>query len=518
MAAALRWVGLAAVLAVGLRIPYLTHPLSPDEGGYLLVARQWDGAGPHLYGELWVDRPPLLLAFYRLADALGGVLALRLLTCVAVVALVAVAGWVGWQLAGSRGAAWAAFAVAGLSASRMIAAQAADTELLAAPLVLLCCALVLAAVRQPELTIRALAMAVAAGAAGASAALLKQNIMDGLVFGAVLVVAYGITRRIPPGDVGRLLAAGAVGAAAVAALLVGWAQWFSPGVDVLWAELYGFRNDALVVILDQNLDPPLQRLALLLELSVFAGVIPLLVLYFSVGRRGGDSRDSGPVLAATAALAVYAVIGMALGLSFWSQYLLGLLPAVAIASAALAGDELAGRWARLRPAVVGLVAISGAVAAVAGALVYAGTGYPFGPTEELVAWLHSSAREGDQVVVTYGGPHLIAESGLEPAYPYLWSLGVRTLDPDGERLEQTLSRPDAPRGWWSGTTSGRGRWTTPGISRTPSTGATTRSPRSATSRSTCARAPCGPCPRPEPAATADVQDVMTNEGHSARFL
>jgi len=104
MTPTVRWVGLATLLAVGLRIPYLPHPLSPDEGGYLLVARQWDGAGPHLYGELWVDRPPLLLAFDRLADAVGGVLALRLLACVVVVALVALAGWVGWLLAGSRGA------------------------------------------------------------------------------------------------------------------------------------------------------------------------------------------------------------------------------------------------------------------------------------------------------------------------------------------------------------------------------------------------------------------------------
>ena len=95
MTPTVRWVGLAALLAVGLRIPYLTHPLSPDEGGYLLVARQWDGAGSYFYGELWVDRPPLLLGFYRLADALGGELVLRLLTCVVVVALVAVAGWVG---------------------------------------------------------------------------------------------------------------------------------------------------------------------------------------------------------------------------------------------------------------------------------------------------------------------------------------------------------------------------------------------------------------------------------------
>ncbi len=196
-------------------------------------------------------------------------------------------------------------------------------------------------------------------------------------------------------------------------------------------------------MLGQNLEPPLDRLVLLLALSIVTGVVPLLVLYFASGRRLVALSDSAPVTAATAAMVAYAAIGMVLGLSFWSQYLLGLLPAVALASAALASDTGLGRsW--LRRAMVGLVAASGAVSAAVGALIYAGTGYPFGPTEELVGWLRSSARADDEVVVTYGGPNLIAMSGLDPAYPYLWSLGVRTLDPDLERLERTLRGPSAP--------------------------------------------------------------------------
>ena len=444
MAPTVRWVGLAALLAVGLRLPYLNHPLSPDEGGYLLVARQWDGAGPHLYGELWVDRPPLLLAFYRLADVCGGVLTLRLLACVVVVALVALAGWVGWLLADSRGAAWAAFAVAGLSASRLIAAQAVDAELLAAPLVLACCGLVLVAVRQADRTTRASVLAAAAGVAGATAALFKQNLVDGLVFAAVLVVAYGISRRIPPAAVGRLLAAGAAGVAAVAAALLAWAQWFTPGADVLYAELYGFRSEALAVVLDENLDPPLARLVLLLELSIVTGLVPLLVLYFVVGRRTDQPHDGGPVLMATAAMVAVNVVNMALGVSFWSQYLLGLIPATAIVSAALSGRAETTRLARSRPVAIVFVVASGTVAAVVGALAYAGTGYPFGPTEQLVSWLRSSSNADDDVAVTYGGPHVIAMSELDPAYPYLWNLGARTLDPNGEQLEATLSGPEAP--------------------------------------------------------------------------
>src|SRR4029077_9507232 len=71
-----------AVLAAGaatvvLRLPFVAAPLSPDEGGFLVLARQWHVAGPggSLYGSYWVDRPPLLVATFQLADALGGLTA-----------------------------------------------------------------------------------------------------------------------------------------------------------------------------------------------------------------------------------------------------------------------------------------------------------------------------------------------------------------------------------------------------------------------------------------------------------
>jgi hypothetical protein len=58
----------AAVLA---RLPLLGRPLSPDEGGFLMVAHQWS-PGTSLYGAYWVDRPPLLITLFQLAGALGG--------------------------------------------------------------------------------------------------------------------------------------------------------------------------------------------------------------------------------------------------------------------------------------------------------------------------------------------------------------------------------------------------------------------------------------------------------------
>ena len=75
---------LAVVVAL-VRLPFLLLPLSPDEGGYLLVASQW-APGSSTYGDYFVDRPPLLMGLFGLADALGGAVPLRLLGLLAAVA------------------------------------------------------------------------------------------------------------------------------------------------------------------------------------------------------------------------------------------------------------------------------------------------------------------------------------------------------------------------------------------------------------------------------------------------
>src|SRR6476659_5430870 len=59
----LAWAALAACLAFLLRLPYVTVPLTADEGGYAEVARLW-ARGAALYDRvdgIWVDRPQGLL-------------------------------------------------------------------------------------------------------------------------------------------------------------------------------------------------------------------------------------------------------------------------------------------------------------------------------------------------------------------------------------------------------------------------------------------------------------------------
>ena len=52
------------------------------------IARQWPGGHGSLYGAYWLDRPPLLVALYKLA-VLGGDAGVRVLGAVAALALVA---------------------------------------------------------------------------------------------------------------------------------------------------------------------------------------------------------------------------------------------------------------------------------------------------------------------------------------------------------------------------------------------------------------------------------------------
>ena len=80
-----RTVAVAALLTLLLRVPGMTRAIRPDEAGFLLVARSWDPSADSVFGRYFVDRPPILIAFFRLGDALGGILTIRVLGALACV-------------------------------------------------------------------------------------------------------------------------------------------------------------------------------------------------------------------------------------------------------------------------------------------------------------------------------------------------------------------------------------------------------------------------------------------------
>ena len=422
------------LLALLLRAPSLTSLAYPDEGGLLLVARHWHGGGPGLYGDLWVDRPPLLLAFWKVAAVLGGVTAARVLALIWVGVLVVLAAWVGRVVGGSRGARWAAFLAAVLACSPLLGASEVDAELLGAPLVLLACG---AALRTaPPASPRAQASwAVVAGVSGTAALLVKQNLADGLVFGAVLVGSAAATRRWPRASVLRVLTLGALGAAAVVAGTLAWSAAAGHGVGELASTLFGFRVQAAQVITEGSTSAPQSRLVRLLGFSVASGLVVSLLVAAGPLRRGMSRRQ--PVAFATVAMTLFGVVGIAAGGSFWQHYLLELLPAAVLATAVTSADG--------RPVVATRAVVAMATASAVLAVALAPVAFPRHHESRLVDWLAQARRPHDSALVTYGQANIIEAARLRPArYPYLWSLPVRAEDPGLTRLRDTLTGPHAP--------------------------------------------------------------------------
>src|SRR5215472_6656478 len=110
-------IGLCAIGAVLLRLPFTKLGVGPDEGGYAFVAEQW-AHGARLYGNAWVDRPQGLLIVYRLLlDLAHSAWAIRLGAVVFGCGITLLVGAIGWMLAGPRAgvASAAIYAVVGIA-------------------------------------------------------------------------------------------------------------------------------------------------------------------------------------------------------------------------------------------------------------------------------------------------------------------------------------------------------------------------------------------------------------------
>lgn len=441
-----RWVAYACVVVVLVRLIYVWQPLRSDEGGYLLAARHWRTGGEFLYGDYHVDRPPLLMSIYRLAALSDWDPMIRALSIPFAVVAVAALARAGYLLAGSRGACWSAAVAAALVTSPALAADQADGELFALPLVAAGVALTLEAWRARGCR-RAFWYAVAAGVCAAAAPLVKQSFLDGLVFVLALVTAdSALRRRVLPGRA-RVVAVGA-GLGAVVPLLavLTWAR--SAGVDgtSLWAELVAFRAEAFAVIWQDSIHRPLTRGVRLVALAIVSGMVPLAWAW----RR---AMPTSPEHWAVSCTLVFAVAALLAGGSYWPHYLLQLVPMLALAAGiTAASDSVAGatmRWAAR------VTVLSAAVAAVLTTVVYAAVPGVWS-LQRTGTWLAESSHPSDTAVVVYGHPSVLEAADLRSPYPYLWSLPVRTLDPGLARLRATLAGPEAPT--WIVQTSALNSW------------------------------------------------------------
>lgn len=422
------------LVVVVARCAYLWQPLRSDEGGYLLAARQWHSGGEFLYGDYYVDRPPGLMLLFRLAAVGENDRAIRALAIPFALLLVLASARAAFLAAGPRAVPWAATAAAAFAVTPALAADQADGELFAAPLVAATFALALDAWRRQRGSARAW-LAVGAGVLAAAATLVKQNFVEGFVLVLVLVTAEGVRqRRVTPR--GRVLLLGLlVGGALPNLAVLAWASRTGVGELEVWTELAAFRGRAFTTIWSGHVESPLRRATGLAGLAVVSGMVGLAWAWFT--RRGPTT----PVTRAVGATLAVGLLGLVAGGSYWPHYLLALAPGLALA----AGIVAVGPDRRARPMRWWTVAAAGsALVAVAGSVLVYATVPPVWWQERTGQWLRTASRPGDSAVVTYGDPSILEAADLPSPYPYLWSLPMRVLDPDQARLRTTLAGPEAP--------------------------------------------------------------------------
>lgn len=405
-----------------------------DEGGFLVVGGQWRH-GDSLYGHYWVDRPPLLIAIFELADRVGGLTGLRLIGCLAAAVTVLGVGVAARQVAGPRAAGWAAATACALLITPVAGALTVGGELLAAPFVAWGIVLTGRSLLRSD---RSRWSAFAGGLCAVAAVFVKQNMLDVLVFAAVLGTLTMTRRLIPVEELLRRalwFAAGGVGGAVVilsAAALKGTSVW---GV---YFAMYPFRLRAALVIGQHPVGERLNRLETMMGEWASTGA-PVLVIGFVallLWRRFALGTRGSPAAVAITALLTYDAVSIAAGGSYWSHYTVQLVVPVA-----LAAGLLATAWRHFGRPVVLLVALLCAVSWLGGL--------------SLTAWAGGSvvgeaigevAQPADGIVTVLGESEVVKSSALSSPYRYLWSLPARTLDPGLNGLARTLSGPRAP-GW-----------------------------------------------------------------------
>ncbi len=442
-------VGIAALGAALLRFPGLLYPIGSDESGYTLVARHWNPMPDSVYGSYFVDRPPSLIALVKLSDLVGGpgfVRVLGMVACAVVVVLAAATARAALRYAGVtderlvvRTGAWTAVLTAAFVASGLIDPVKVAGELLGIPWVLASFWAALLALSRPRVDATAVALAAAAGFAATTALTMKQNLVGGLVFGAVLLVGARLSGRITTATLMRLAAAAAAGAAVPVLATVGWALVAGVRLETLWYTIYGFRSDAFATILEGSAEGPAARGLVLIGSFILTGMG--FVVAGVVWHRTRIAALDLTLLLASVAVVAVDLVGVWLGGSYWRSYLFVLIPGLVLCTALLLAVRI--HVARRARVLIVLAAVTSVISSVAW-----GSSYyiDLAPTAEKTSGeaIARAAEPGDTILVYGGGPDVVLASGLDAPYRHLWSLPMRTLDPDLERLRRLLEGPDAP--------------------------------------------------------------------------
>jgi hypothetical protein len=420
-------IALAAALA---RLPFVATDPTHDEAGFLIVGQQWHSGGSSLYGDYWVDRPPLLISIFRVASQLGGLVPLRLLGCLATVLVVLGAGHTARRIGGGRAATWAALTAAALCVTPLLGGQSVNGELLSAPFVVGGLAAVLTAIEETDRR-RSVVAAALAGAATVGSLLVKQNIADVAVFAGVTGLIAWRRGEVTTSRAKRLVLAAVAGAMACAGLVAWWTAVHGTSLAGVFDAMYPFRIEAGRVMAASSRSTANARLWMLVVCWVVSGgaVIMAVAAHVLISRRPRSAAVWGLV-----GVVFFDIASVALGGSYWNHYLIELVVPISVLAGVLVGTG--------HPAArttISAVALSAAVALGIG---FAGTHATVGT--RVGESIRSASQPQDTIVTTWGHADVTRASGLTSPYPFLWSLPARTLDPKLTELNALLSGPNAP--------------------------------------------------------------------------
>jgi hypothetical protein len=436
-------VALSVVASVLLRLRFLFTPLSPDEGGFLAIARSW-AHGRQLYRDVWVDRPQGLLLLFRLWDrlAFGNPKSVRVMAMVFGAALVIASAEIGRRLYSLRAGALAAAFVAAASSAAAIEGFLANGELLSGALSAITIA-VAAAVVTRRASLRGLGWA---GASAAVAVSIKQSGVDGFlaVLAWLLVaMALGVDEGRRRYLVGMAWLIGGFAAAAlpfvIHASLTDWSDW--------WYAIAGYRLDSRSAVAGSDWArfwSTWRDVTIVFVPMVAAAVVALAAGGRSSGR-DGTRRTWSPrwIVPLWIAMATLAFVS---GGQFFHHYWVVLAAPVGVAAAvAIATIDRSVFTAVFAAAAV--VPVIGSTLSIARLpreqVPIRISGFPRSIKEERIAsWFEHVRQPGDTIYVLCAGASVYALANADPPFPYLWLPTAAQFPGASQRLTALLTSPD----------------------------------------------------------------------------
>jgi hypothetical protein len=423
------WGAIGVAITLSLRLPFLDAPLGRDEAGDTMVALAWHHSGPFAYGPYFLDRPPLLVALFRLAAVSGGVTGVRILGAVAACAAVVVVTALAARVGGRRSVPFAAVAIAVMVSSLATMAVYTPAELIAIVPASASILMLVIGLQHPARRGRWLA---GAGAAAAAALLVKQSFADPVAAGVVGIAAAAWVAR--PGW--RRLAADAgayvAGFGAVALALVVWALLAHASAHSVWYSMFGFRVDSAHALTTGNAQGRLTRLG---DPALRSGLV-FAVAAAAVGI--ATLRSAAGVRPALAAWLVAGGAGILLSGSFWPHYVIQVMPVAAIGTALLLSRRLV-----FGALALCLIAVPAAITTANPGIRDSGDHYET-QAVSLGRYVADRAEPGQTAYVMYARVNALFYTGLRSPYPYHWSLMMRTIPGAVHQLRALLASPQRP--------------------------------------------------------------------------